>query len=67
MLYFAKSFYEWIKTNENKPEFQEITRDVAVAIKNNQISPYMSITLLNVNNYVNQAMKNLLNINTNLA
>ena len=60
ILYFAKQFYEWAKTNENKPEFKEITRDVAVAIKNNEISPYMSITLLNVNNYINQAMRNLL-------
>ena len=57
---FAKDFYEWAKSGKNKPEFEEITRDIAVAIKNNEISPYLSITLFNVNNYINNAIKNLI-------
>jgi phosphate:Na+ symporter len=57
---FAREFYEWFKNGGEKPTFEEITRDIAVAIKNNQISPYLSINLLNVNEYVNRAMKNLI-------
>ena len=60
LVIFAKEFYEWFKNGGEKPEFEEITRDIAVAIKNNEISPYLSITLFNVNNYVNKAIKNLI-------
>jgi len=60
LINFAKEFYEWFKNGGEKPEFNEITRDIAVAIKNNEISPYLSITLFNVNNYVNNAIKNLI-------
>ena len=60
LVLFAKEFYEWFKNGGEKPEFQEITRDIAVALKNNEISPYLSITLFNVNNYVNRAIKNLI-------
>jgi hypothetical protein len=59
LIRFAKEFYEWVKNGGEKPEFEEITRDIAVAIKNGEISPYLSITILNVNNYINGAIKNL--------
>jgi phosphate:Na+ symporter len=56
---FARKFYEWFKNGGEKPTFEEITRDIAVAIRNKEISPYLSITLFNVNEYINRAVKNL--------
>ncbi|WP_456470788.1 Na/Pi cotransporter family protein [Caminibacter sp.] len=62
LLVFAKEFYEWFKHGGKKPEFKEITIDITLAIKENKISPYISITLLNVNYYINNAIKNLIDI-----
>jgi hypothetical protein len=58
---FAREFYEYFKDSTKEPSFTEITRDIAVAIKNGEISPYLSITLLNVNEYINRAIRNLSN------
>ena len=62
LLNFAKDFFEWFKDSGKKPEFKEITIDIALAIKKNKIDPYTSITLLNVNYYINNAIKNLMDI-----
>jgi phosphate:Na+ symporter len=59
MMIFAREFYEYFKHSIKEPNFTEITRDIAVAIKNKEISPYLSITLLNVNEYINRAIRNL--------
>ena len=59
MIIFAREFYEYFKHSTKEPIFTEITRDIAVAIKNKDISPYLSITLLNVNEYINRAIRNL--------
>ncbi|GAB6074558.1 Na/Pi cotransporter family protein [Nautilia lithotrophica] len=62
LINFAKEFYEWYKNGGEKPTYKPITRDIALAIKNDKISPYISITLLNVNYYINRALENLINI-----
>ena len=67
LINFAKEFYEWYKNGGDKPVFKPITRDIALAIKNNKIRPYMSITLLNVNYYINKALENITNIPNNKA
>jgi len=56
---FAYKFYYFIKDGKEKPDFKEITRNIAIALKEQEISPYLSITLLNVNAYINQAIRNL--------
>jgi len=65
ILTFAKEFYEWFKNGGEKPSYKPITRDITLAIKHGKITPYFSIILLNVNYYVNTAMKNLENLNFN--
>jgi phosphate:Na+ symporter len=62
---FSIDYYRFMKNGGEIPLFKSETIDISTAVKKNEISPYISITILNVNRNIELAFERLINIKEN--